>query len=245
MPRTFCSRTACSYADALAWRSTDLEAQPALGRQSCDSSSLHHCGRQARSRWSSSRPSSLLPANDVLPLPEPNPTIAAIDDRPREVGVAPEVRRHAAGMGKPKDGLHFGRTDQVVWIHLLSHRSQSREVDSLPHAVWYTGSVWDCSRLATSRHDPRNDLVGGPTARFHNKRPTPCYKANAATSLRYAFPLGPNTNRARSPRSISYGDTHFTPTPAQTFGILIRFRESVTISCVTTVKPVACAWATR
>ncbi len=55
----------------------------------------------------------------------------------------------------------------------------------------------------------------------------------------------PNTNRARSLRSISNGVTHFTPRPIQTLGILTFRNDSAGTSCVTTICEWARAWAIK
>ena len=56
---------------------------------------------------------------------------------------------------------------------------------------------------------------------------------------------GPRMNRARSRRSISNGVTYLMPRPIHASGILIFRFDAEGISCVTTVYPPACAWATR
>ena len=73
-----------------------------------------------------------MPPNDVLPLPESNPTGTQVDDRLREVRVPLQVRGDTAGVRQPKDGLHLCSADQVIRIYLLSHVRQSIRVDSTP-----------------------------------------------------------------------------------------------------------------
>ena len=70
-----------------------------------------------------------MPPNDVLSLPESNPTGTQVDDGLREVRVPLQVRGDTAGMRQPEDGLHLCSTDQVIRVHLLPHIGQSRKID--------------------------------------------------------------------------------------------------------------------
>lgn len=75
-----------------------------------------------------------LPLLDILSEPKSDAPTTQIDNGPREVLIATEVRRHGVVVAQPQNRGDIRRADQILGVHLRGHAMRLHTLTSLePH----------------------------------------------------------------------------------------------------------------